>query len=179
MEMKNFNTLQELDPALAIAAIEKAADEQGRVHSFIETALVGCDITVETAKRYIQENGARAAARGSFHFILGHQLALIDKFDQVVFLEVVLADYDLAPLHSEEELALMSEGFAEEVIFYSLSLDSDVASAVDAAKQLAQHSSSTHSVIIPDGAEAKKCEDGDGAWVPALVYVPNRFIGQN
>lgn len=176
--MKNFNTLQELDPALAFAAIEKAADDQNKIHSFIETALVGCDITVETAKRYIQENGARAAARGSFHFVLGHQLALIDEFDQVVFLEVVLADYDLAPLHSDEELAVMAEDFSKEVIFYSLSLDPDVASAVDAAKQLAQHSASTHSIIIPDEAEAKKCEEGEGAWVPALVYVPARFIKQ-
>ncbi|NGZ66565.1 hypothetical protein G6Z92_06140 [Vibrio aestuarianus subsp. cardii] len=60
----------------------------------------------------------------------------------------------------------------------SLNEATDIASkpVIEAARRLAQTSTDTHSIVIPNNVETIWAGDGSGEWVPALVFVPNEEI---
>ncbi|BEI26578.1 hypothetical protein [Vibrio fluvialis] len=78
-------------------------------------------------------------------------------------------------INTKNELISLQQEFDGHL---SLNEATDIASkpAIEAARRLAQTSTETHSIVIPDNVESIWAGDGSGEWIPALVFVPNAEI---
>lgn len=90
-----WNSLEPLDPEQVKAAV-KAAGET--IHSFF--GMGGCDLQVADVLADIDRSGARVGSREVASMRLGmqldHEIAVIDRHDCIVMIEVKLADLEPA-----------------------------------------------------------------------------------
>lgn len=81
-------------------------------------------------------------------------------------------------INTKNELISLQQEFDGHI---SLNESTDIATipAIEAARRLAQTSTDTHTIVVPNNVETIWAGDGSGEWIPALVFVPNSEIQQS
>lgn len=125
-----------------------------------------------------QKNDLLEMSKEEEHSIYGNETALLQlgsKLDLFESGHATSIDSDLSVINSEQDLRSLATEFINTL---TVNEATHIArnEEVDAAIRLAERSSSTHSVLIPDEPHAIESGEGCGVWIPALVYVPNREI---
>ncbi|MBD0788217.1 hypothetical protein HUO09_17820 [Vibrio sp. Y2-5] len=87
----------------------------------------------------------------------------------------VMDTVNLEPLMNERDLNSVAQEFSG-CITLSEATTKAGDKVISAARRLAQFSTSSFCIVIPDETDSVWDGEGAGEWVPAMVYVPNNEI---